>query len=55
MANKKHKLAPAEQRKRFIEAARELQADETEQGQERAFCKVGLKKAAQRKGGRAAR
>jgi hypothetical protein len=41
---KTHKLTPAEQRKRFKETARELDADETEAGQERAFGKVGLKK-----------
>lgn len=40
----KTKLTTAEQRKRFIEAARELDVDETEAGQERAFGKVGLKK-----------
>lgn len=40
----KPKLTPAEQRKRFIEAARELEVDETEEGQEKAFGKVGLGK-----------
>ena len=37
-------MTPAEQRKRFIEAARELEVDETEEGQEKAFGKVGLGK-----------
>ena len=44
MAAKKGKLTPAEQRKRFIETAREVGADETEAGEERAFGRVGLKK-----------
>ncbi len=35
-----------EQSKRFIEAAREAEADETEAGAERAFKKVDLKKKA---------
>jgi hypothetical protein len=32
-----------EQRRRFIETARKLGLDESEAGQERAFCKVGLR------------
>lgn len=49
MAKRKHKLTPAEQRKRFVETARELGVDETEKGQDRAFGKVGLKKKSSRK------
>lgn len=44
MAKKKHKLTPAEQRKRFIEMARKLGVQDTEAAQEKAFGKVGLKK-----------
>jgi hypothetical protein len=41
---KKSKQTQAEQSKRFIEKAREMGADETEAGQEKAFGKVGLGK-----------
>jgi hypothetical protein len=44
MAKRKTKLTPAEQRRRFIETARELGIPDTEAAQERAFGKVGLKK-----------
>jgi hypothetical protein len=44
MPGKKAKLTPAEQRKRFIETARELGIPDTEAAQEKAFGKVGLKK-----------
>ena len=44
MPRKKTKLTPAEQRKRFIETARELGIPDTEAAQEKAFGKVGLKK-----------
>ena len=42
MIKKKAKLTPAEQHRRFIEKARELGVDETENGQEAALGKVGL-------------
>ena len=41
---KKNELSPAEQRRRFLETARELEVDDTPAGQERPFGKVGLKK-----------
>ena len=44
MPRKKTKLTPAEQRKRFIETARELGIPDTPEAQERAFGKVGMKK-----------
>ena len=37
-------MTPAEQRRRFIETARELWIPETEAAQEQALGKVGLKK-----------
>ena len=40
----RQKMTPSEQRKRFIETARELGIPDTEAAQERAFGKVGLKK-----------
>lgn len=49
MAPRKRKLTPDEQRKRFIDLARQIGADESEEGEERAFGKVGLKKATQPK------
>ena len=44
MPRKKAKMTPAEQKRRFIETARELGIPVTEAAQERAFDKVGLKK-----------
>jgi hypothetical protein len=44
MPRKKTKLTQAEQRKRFIETARDLGIPDTEATQDRAFGKVGLKK-----------
>lgn len=45
MPKQKGKLTQTEQYKRFIETARKLGVDETEEGHEKAFGKVGLKKA----------
>ena len=49
---KKTKAPQSEQSKRFIDKARELEVDETEKGQEKAFGKVGLGKPKGRKGGK---
>jgi hypothetical protein len=38
--DKKPKLTDAERHKRFVEVAREVEADETEEGAERALRKV---------------
>lgn len=42
--DKKHADKDEEQSKRFIETARKIGVDESEEGHERAFGKVGLKK-----------
>jgi hypothetical protein len=39
-ADKKPKLTDAERHKRFVEVAREVEADETEEGAERALKKI---------------
>lgn len=44
MERDKHKPDDPEQSKRFIDAAREAEADETEEGAERAFKKVASPK-----------
>lgn len=49
MPRKKTKLTPAEQRKRFIELAKDLEIPDTQAAQEQAFGKVGLKKPKKRK------
>jgi hypothetical protein len=41
----KPELTDAEQSKRFIEAAQQAEADETDEGAERAFKKVAAKRA----------
>jgi hypothetical protein len=52
MADKsKRKADDPKQSKRFIEAAREAQADETKEGADRAFKKIASKKPIARKGG----
>lgn len=40
MADKKHKPDDPEQSKRFIDAAKQSEADETEEGADKAFKKI---------------